>query len=137
MRRRSPPSSLVRALRAVAAVVSLVLVGAQLASIGHHVLVAHYLCASHGTLHHGAAPEAGSTEREREAALPAEAEDHGSHDECSFPARTPAEMLLASGAELAAVGAGPESVLDSTPALRAHASIPLLALAPKLSPPSV
>lgn len=134
--RRLPGARLVRSLRAFAALVALVLVGAQLTSIGHHVLVAHYLCAKHGTLHHGQAPELRSTERmSAETATPEENGDHGSHDDCYFPARTPAE--LAEIARWTLVATAPESsaALLAPDAALPHDAIPLLALAPKLSPP--
>lgn len=133
-----PPAGarLVKALRAVAALVALLLVGAQLTSIGHHVLVAHYLCAEHGTLHHGDAPEARSVERAAgQAAAPADDGNHGIHDDCVFPARTPAELAFLGDDQLSAVAPSPELWLAAPVCTGQHTSIPLLALAPKLSPP--
>jgi len=138
LRRPSNRLRIVGALRNLAALVALVLVGAQLTSIGHHVLVAHYLCAEHGSLHHGDAPQ--TRERERlsgETAVPASTEGHGVHDDCVFPARTPAEAVEL-GARTDVVPRAREAVDVVAIAPRAaEPGIPLLALAPKLSPPRV
>lgn len=134
--RRLPGARLVRSLRAFAALVALVLVGAQLTSIGHHVLVAHYLCAKHGTLHHGRAPELRPVERlSAETATPEESGDHGSHDDCCFPARTPAELAELAPWTLVATAPERSVTLLAPDRALAHEAIPVLSLAPKLSPP--
>jgi hypothetical protein len=126
----------IRTLRAFAAAVALVLVGGQLASVGHHVLVAHYLCATHQTLHHGEAAEhAAAAHAGTELAVPADAEDHGSHDDCSFPARPPAESLATTGAPTIAPADVSFVAGSSSTVPLAHDAIPLLSQAPKLSPP--
>ncbi len=133
---RRPPIRAIRALRALAAWVAVVLVAAQLGNIGHHVLVAHYLCAEHGTLHHGSAPEARSADCfDGETAAPASEGDHGSHDDCATPVRTPPEALTAASPTVHV--AESVAVIDIAPGTEtsAHTSIALLALAPKQGPP--
>lgn len=139
MTRRQPRTSRCLALsRLLASVLALALMGAQLASIGHHVLVAHYLCSVHGTLHHGTAPAVAIAAAGDTPTVTSSAElDHGTHDDCAFPIRTPDQ--LAELPELAALGAQ-ETPADARVVLapaRAHVSISLLALAPKLSPPEL
>lgn len=133
---RRPKVQAIRALRALAAWIALVLVGAQLSSIGHHVLVAHYLCSEHGTLHHGEAPEARAGARaDVESAAPAPDADHGTHDDCTAPVRTPAEAVIAEPpvTQLEASRAAVDLATEA-PA-QAHAAIALLSLAPKQGPP--
>ncbi|MCK6536531.1 MAG: hypothetical protein L6Q84_26470 [Polyangiaceae bacterium] len=133
---RRPRVQAIRALRALAAWIALVLVGAQLSSIGHHVLVAHYLCSEHGTLHHGEAPEARASARANvESAAPAPDADHGAHDDCTAPVRTPAEAVIAEPpvTQLEASRAAVE--LSPVALAQAHAALPLLSLAPKQGPP--
>jgi hypothetical protein len=133
---RRAPTTAARAIRAIAGTVALLLIGAQLSSVGHHVLVAHYLCAAHGTLHHGDEPEIRGGERwQGEAVAPSSDGDHGAHDDCTFPVRTLPEAVTA--AATGVIATTPlDAVTDFATAERfAHGSIPLLALAPKQGPP--
>ncbi|MFO0568139.1 MAG: hypothetical protein U0263_20935 [Polyangiaceae bacterium] len=133
LRARAP--HFVRALRALAGVIALFLISGQLLSIGHHALVAHYLCAEHGTVHHGRAPELRAVAHgKHETARPVAASEHGSHDDCAFPSREPEQRPVAESTRV--VGEFAVASLVFEPAdVAAHASVPLLSLAPKLSPP--
>lgn len=133
---RRAPTSLARAIRAFAGWVALLLVGAQLSSAGHHVLVAHYLCATHGSLHHGDASELREAERwQTEAVAPVSDGDHGSHDDCTFPVRTPPDAVTAPASTVAASPPLGVAAGSTTGERSARESIPRLALAPKQGPP--
>ena len=137
MSRASERARLARAFQAFGALVVLALVLGQLAVVGHYALVAHYVCSEHGTLHHGTAPSLAAHSRQ---AVPHSVsalsrDHHGSHDECSFPARRAtqlarpgaSELTLPTPRQVGSVSAATEAETDS--------SVPLYALAPKQSPP--
>jgi hypothetical protein len=120
---------------AALAVSSLIL--GQLAVVGHYALVAHYVCAEHGTLHHGRAP-ALTHARPTPATRSVQAfsrEDHGSHDECAFPARQGKQVAAPAASELALGAPSSTARSSATTSGEPDSSIPLLALAPKQSPP--
>lgn len=123
-------SSRVGSLFAVA-----VLLLAQLASIGHHVLVAHYLCAQHGTLHHGtpelARPDTGDASPVDAATQPSRNEHH--HEDCHWFSRTAEAVLETAALRVQALEA--ESAIESSVrAADAVAALAILCLAPKQSP---
>jgi hypothetical protein len=110
----------------------------QVATIGHYVLVAHYACAEHGTIHEGRASDAVrevSTHTRGPGVTAVPKAEHGSHDDCAFPARS----HDLGGAPAAAVGVLVE--LDTTVLApradieRESRPIALVFLAPKQSPP--
>lgn len=137
MSRASTRARLARAVQAFGVLVVFTLVLGQLAVIGHYALVAHYFCAEHGTLHHGRAPELVARARhatpQSVSALPRD--DHGSHDNCSFPARRSTSLVDPRPAELVSPASEAEAALTSVTEAEPASSIPLYALAPKQSPP--
>lgn len=136
-RRRSSQALRVRVLRVAGALSVLALLLAQLAVVGHYALVAHYLCAEHGTLHHGAAATrhvAAGSPRDR-ALTRAIVAEHGTHDDCAFPARDREALRVPTSVDVCAVSPA-EQGLAPPPAKTAPASsVPILSRAPKQSPP--
>lgn len=139
-RRRSRPAPLgaLRALGLLGVLTAVALIAGQLASVGHYVFVAHYLCSEHATLHHGHAP---SVEASAKPAAPKSVRavgeaDHGTHDTCSFPAREREALRApACGSTFAdaALGQAPGLVAEHAAVMPA---VPLLSQAPKQSPPA-
>jgi len=122
---------------------SLLLVGGQLAALGHLALVEHSVCPEHGELTHGHAAARGDGASEvssdQRALLRAagSGEDRG-HEHCAFIARTRDALALASTAASLAP-AEPGAIAKR--AIRAERN-PLgrlapLCVAPKQSPPRV
>lgn len=124
-------------LRFLAGFLLLQLLGAELWPALHHALFKHAVCAEHGELVHvaahdddGAAAPSGATE------ILAAGADEDAHDHCRLPPGTQQPAAEPDAAALLGIasppcGAGVLSRDENLPN-----SIPLLALAPKQSPPS-
>jgi hypothetical protein len=113
------------------------LIGAQLWPTLHHAVFAHAVCAEHGELVHvvdhqtHASPLAASSRAAWE-----DAGEPDEHDHCGLPPGThdqASEAANAVSVEEAALAVAAEAFVPSYELSR---SIPILALAPKLSPPS-
>jgi hypothetical protein len=117
-----------------ATLAALVVIATHVAGVGHYVLVAHYFCAEHGTLHEGApeaAPEASSDSRD---AASIDTRDEHAHDECNYFSRGNDVATSVSGAPSIVLSdeAPPRLVAASTDA---RVTLEILGFAPKQSPP--
>jgi hypothetical protein len=102
----------------------------------HHVLTPHVVCAEHGELTHS--QDAGAHPAEPPSAsdsLTASGEAAHAHEHCSLAglAADPCPVVLGSSATRLPVQERARAPLAE--AERAHSSVELLALAPKLAPP--
>jgi hypothetical protein len=120
---------------------SLLLVGSQLAALGHLALVEHSVCPEHGELTHGHAARddrASEVSSGQRAVSPGRTGEDLGHEHCAFIARTRDALALAS---TAASLAPPESGSTALRALRAECHqlgrLAPLCVAPKQSPPRV
>lgn len=125
-------------LGALTSLTVLALVLGQLASAGHHALVAHYVCVQHGSLHHGEPSSAIRAPSVTETSVSAGAANaHGQHDDCSFPARE-REAISEPHALTTAAPDGTNARLGSRIFdASAKPSLSLLSQAPKQSPPTI
>ncbi len=133
-----PPHGTTPASRAFAVCVAALLGVGQLFALGHLVLVQHTACAEHGDVHHGEGTDAES-EPAVEGHVAAVSDSEASiddHDHCDGWVRVDEKCLSFSAAfELATLS----RQLATSGVLGADAAPPiaLLAVAPKLPPPSV
>jgi len=126
------------ALSALSALTVLALVLGQLVSTGHHVLVAHYVCVQHGSLHHGEPSSSIRAPSVSDTSVSAGAANaHGGHDDCSFPARE-REAISEPRAVATSASDGANARLGSWIFdASAKPSLSLLSQAPKQSPPTI
>ena len=128
-------NSLVEVRRLYLAVAVTLLLLSQLAGVGHYVLVAHYMCVEHGSVHHGS-PELAT--QSDEGASPVDAatqptrDDHH-HDDCHWFARAD-EATLESNALRVQVVETQAAITISVRAADAVAALAILSFAPKQSP---
>jgi hypothetical protein len=107
----------------------------QLASVGHYVLVAHYLCAEHGSVHHGTPELSASSD---EGASPVDAatqptRDEHHHDDCHWMSRTSDAVIETSTLRVEVVETQ-SAISVSVRAADAVAALAILSVAPKQSP---
>lgn len=123
----------VRRLSLAVAVALLLL--SQLAGVGHHVLVAHYMCAEHGSVHHGA-PEVATQSNHSQSPVDAATQptrDEHHHDDCHWFSRI-TEATLESTALRVRVVDETQAITIDLRAADAVAALAILSLAPKQSP---
>ena len=134
LKRRAPAAW----LRLLVGFLLLQLVGAQLWPALHHALFTHAVCAEHGELVHVTAHEdhGSGAPTDGTSIGPLNAGDDDAHDHCQLPPGTHESAAKPSDPALL----GPATAAAEVPALAQGdelvCSIPLLALAPKQSPPS-
>jgi hypothetical protein len=125
-------------LRAVLGVIALVgLLGAQLGTVAHEVLVKHATCAEHGELIHVAQAQETSESHAKSPALSSasssdEAQHHHTHDPLSLHSR---EKWLWVAPMQVALAPPPVSHIDLDTQKHVARSRALYRLAPKSSPP--
>lgn len=133
MTRSSRSPWTLKALFAALAVSLLLL--SQLASVGHYVLVAHYMCAEHGSVHHGT-PEARASSDDGASPVDAATQptrDEHHHDDCHWMSRT-AEAVVETTTLRLQVVETQSRISVSVRAADAVAALAILSLAPKQSP---
>jgi hypothetical protein len=118
-------------------VAALALLGSQVLSTLHYVVVPHHLCATHGVLEDGSASvnAAGSEHDGPEDAVTAEESDQDLHDACSVATRTENGALLERPSVESIRLNGAFVAQASTGTLLARDRAALLSSAPKTSPP--
>src|SRR5688500_17001418 len=126
--------AIARVLHALAAIALIV---GQVAWAGPHTLITHYVCATHVALHHDPALGDKRTSDAAPTSGPAavEASTADAHHDCALCSRRDSEHAAARrNLELAVE---PLAVTRQAPTHTesAHSGVPLLALAPKQSPP--
>jgi hypothetical protein len=132
------------ALRVLIALVVWLSVGGHVSGLAHFALVSHHVCATHGEVEHGddhahapdvARPTASTDATQAAPSLGAALGAEDEHDDCSVLARQKEQPIA---------GAGTTPVLAPAPLAQArslrrdhepYGMAPLLALAPKTSPP--
>ncbi len=124
--------------RALAVCLAALLGIGQLFALGHLVLVQHTACAEHGDMHHAESTDADSQPAvEAHVAVVSNSDASvDDHDHCDGWVRVDESCLtISAGVELATLS----RQLAASGVLGADAAppIPLLAIAPKLPPPSV
>jgi hypothetical protein len=129
------------ALRWLAACVALLLVASSLGQIAHFLVVSHAICEEHGELvelgadaaHAPADHAPGEGEQTKGSSGAPEGADR--HDHCEVLANAERQLALPAAALVAVVPAASSTSLELVPASSECPSRPLLALAPKTSPP--
>lgn len=129
------------ALRWLAACVALLLAASSLGQITHFLAVPHAICEEHGDL----VELAGDSEHARADHAPEEdeqakgssedPEEADGHDHCEVLANEQRQLALPAAALVALAPPASSVSLELAPALSDCLSRPLLALAPKTSPP--
>lgn len=128
-------------MRALAALIALLLSASSLAQVAHFSLIPHAICAEHGELVELAAGDHARVEtrgagHDAQASAPDEDTDPG-HDHCQQLARNQREQALPVAGELelpAAASALAEQLF--VPSREAAHGLTLLSVAPKTSPPA-
>lgn len=117
----------------------LLLFGSSLGQIAHFVAVQHAICAEHGELvelhddHAGSEVGHGSDHGDEEPGQPPVEDDH---DHCEQLARSDRELAIFTAPAVGIAPATPSQVIAIPAATRTgEVAQPLLALAPKTSPP--
>ena len=125
------------ALRALAAAVTLSLLGGQALGTLHQLLVPHQLCAEHGHLVHANRPAAKALSRTPKGPrLETAASDGDEHAHCALAFRRSEFSSVVRISDGAVVAPPPSSVpLSACGLVELSAGPPLLSLAPKQSPP--
>src|SRR5687767_12182814 len=137
--RARPDHRLARVLPALVALGMTLLVSSQLASALHYVIVVHSACAEHGTVHHGEAAEREAFEHRARPLVKAvvlPADEHAAHDHCGFAACARDLGAAPSAAFVRADAPGARASAEQRSPVLALASISILSLAPKQSPPA-
>jgi hypothetical protein len=118
-------------------VAALALLGSQLLSTLHYVVVPHHLCATHGVLEDGSARvEAAPTEHDGpQEAVTAQESDQDVHDACSVATRTEHGALLERPSVESVRLHGAFVATATTGTLLDRDRAALLSSAPKTSPP--
>jgi len=127
----------IRAIQGLSALTVLALLLGQLAAVGHYVLVAHYFCAQHGTMHHGRAPSHSvlAPHQRRASVSRAAIAAHDAHDECAFPARHRDATEPPMTAARPVLHSTPPPIWIASTTSSIAPAISLLSQAPKQSPP--
>jgi hypothetical protein len=125
------------AVRVLAALAALLLVGSSLGQAAHLAVVQHAICAEHGDLLHAAdghaAPTAHAEHDDENGSMP---EEGGDHEHCQVLARNQAEQALPAVPAVSGLlpVAGP-ALLELATVVEARPARVPLSVAPKTSPP--
>lgn len=136
--RRATPAT----LRAMAALVALLLAASSLAQIAHFLLVPHAICEHHGELIElGSEPAHASEHRAQPeraghgTSASVSSEEATSHDHCEVLASAQRQIVLPIANVIALVPAIASSSSELTATATTRRSLPTLSVAPKTSPP--
>lgn len=119
-------------------VAALALLGSQVLSTLHYLVVPHHLCATHGVLEDGSASVSSSDTEHHDSpnAVTADESEQDGHDECSVATRTEHGVLLARPSLESVRLDGAFAAITSAGVWLAPDRAALLSSAPKTSPPA-
>jgi hypothetical protein len=130
-------------LRALAALVALLLAASSLGEIAHSLLVPHAICATHGELvelsaeaNHASEHQAQPQAANHDAGPAASSEEAASHDHCEVLASAQRQLPLPFASVVALLPATASASLNVAGVTTARPPLAALSVAPKTSPPT-